>query len=86
MFVPLLMCEAKAVVALRAPPVPLRLKKILHPQKQTVNPYRTRVDSLLYRVFTMVSRELRSFVCRIIGVLSEAGHVEHVQSRHTRSL
>jgi len=51
----------KVVVALRAPAVPLPGKNILQPIKQSVNTYRTSIDTLLYRLFTIVAGKLRYF-------------------------
>jgi hypothetical protein len=51
----------KVVDALRAPAVPLPGKNILQPIKQSVNTYRTSIDNLLYRLFTIVAGKLRYF-------------------------
>ena len=60
----------KVEVALRASAVPLPGKNSLQPIKQIVNTYRTSIDNLLYRLFTIVAGELRYFGS--IGICSYA--------------
>jgi hypothetical protein len=50
--------------------VPLPGKNSLQPIKQIVNTYRTSIDNLLYRLFTIVAGELRYFGS--IGICSYA--------------
>jgi hypothetical protein len=47
------------MVALRAPAVPLPGKNILQPKMQSVKTYRTNLDTLHYRLFTMLAGKLR---------------------------
>jgi len=47
------------MVALRAPAVPLPGKNSLQAKVQTVKTYRTSLDGLHYRLFTIVAGKLR---------------------------
>jgi len=51
--------KSDGVVALRAPPVPLPGINILQTKVQIVKTYRTSLDDLHYRLFTMLAGKLR---------------------------
>jgi len=53
--------RAKLVVALRRACVPLPGKNSLQPIMQNVKTYRTSLDTLHHRLFTIVAGELRYF-------------------------
>ena len=61
---------AKAMVALRAPGVPLPGRNILQTKVQNVKTYRTSLDTLHYRLFTILAGELRYF--SVSGICSYA--------------
>jgi hypothetical protein len=58
---PSFMQTCELVVALRAPGVPHPGKNSLQPIMQSVNTYRTSIDTLHHRLFTIVAGVLRYF-------------------------